>query len=496
MSKFEKNFTRFFNAGFPILYVDTFEDYKVTDTIHNLCKKNKRGIIEWSLTGAKDFDIGGNLQEMDLAETLKFLFREGDYLNNKIILLKDAHFFINEPAVISIIKTIAQNTITGKVDCIIVIVAPFDGLPKELESYTTVLELDFLDDDAIKKIIENFAVESEVPIPNKNLLNEFSRNLKGLSRTDIENILALAISDGGGFNAADIPKISAQKKQLIRKSNILEMLEVKESMNDIGGLENLKGWLRRKAEVFQQIGNAQQFGVDIPKGVLIVGMPGCGKSLTAKAVAKSFKVPLLRLDIGRLMGKYVGESETNMRRAIKLTESSAPCVLWIDEIEKAFAGINSDNGSEVTARLFGNFLTWMQEKESLTFVVATANKIDVLPPELLRKGRFDEIFYVGLPNFEERKKILEVHINKRRSQDLQNINLDDIAKKTEGYCGADLEGIIKDAIENVFVSKKDFLSTEDILAASAETHSLSEVMKDSIKKLQEKYTELKLKSAT
>ena len=153
------------------------------------------------------------------------------------------------------------------------------------------------------------------------------------------------------------------------------MVEVKESMQDIGGLENLKGWLRRKTEVFQQINNAQNFGVDTPKGVLIVGMPGCGKFLTAKAVSKAFEMPLLRLDIGRFMGKYVGESEMNLRRAIKISEASAPCVLWIDEIEKAFAGINSSGGSEVTARLFGNFLTWMQEKNFLTFVVARRIKL-------------------------------------------------------------------------------------------------------------------------
>lgn len=495
MSKFEKDFTKLASAGFPFFYVDAIEDDKAAAEIHKICKEINWGVIEWSLTGCRDFQIGADLPEMDLPATLKFLMTEENYLDKKIILLKDAHFFINEPAVISNLKAVAQNITNGKFDCRLVIVAPFDSLPKELEVYTTVLELDFLDAAAIEKIIKNFAAVQEIPIPNKNLINKFVMHLKGLSRTDIENILSLAVCENGIFDYSDIPKISAQKRQLIRKSNIIEMPEVKESMQDIGGLENLKKWLRRKTEVFQQIANAQNFGVDIPKGVLIAGMPGCGKSLTAKAVAKSFEVPLLRLDIGRIMGKYVGESEANMRRAIKIAETSAPCVLWIDEIEKAFAGINSGGGSEVTARLFGNFLTWMQEKESLTFVVATANKIDVLPPELLRKGRFDEIFYVGLPNFEERKKILKVHIGKRRKQDLRNINLDEIAKATEGYCGADLESIIKDAIEIAFVEKKNCLSTENILAAVKETHSLSEVMKDSIEKLQKKYEELKLKSA-
>ena len=197
------------------------------------------------------------------------------------------------------------------------------------------------------------------------------------------------------------------------------------------------------------------------------------------------------------MGKYVGESEGNMRRAIKLTEASSPCVLWIDELEKAFAGVKSDGGgSEVTMRLFGNFLTWMQEKESLAFVVATANKINVLPPELLRKGRFDETFYVDLPKKDERKKILEIHIRKRRNQDLSKIDLDNLVNKTNGYCGADLEGIVREGIEIAFVNKKDSLTTDDILEVIKNTHSLSEVMKEQIDDMKKSYKDLKLKPAS
>ena len=186
-----------------------------------------------------------------------------------------------------------------------------------------------------------------------------------------------------------------------------------------------------------------------------------------------------------------------MRRAIKLTEASSPCVLWIDELEKAFAGVKSDGGgSEVTMRLFGNFLTWMQEKESLAFVVATANKINVLPPELLRKGRFDETFYVDLPKKDERKKILEIHIRKRRNQDLSKIDLDNLVNKTNGYCGADLEGIVREGIEIAFVNKKDSLTTDDILEVIKNTHSLSEVMKEQIDDMKKSYKDLKLKPAS
>ena len=194
-------------------------------------------------------------------------------------------------------------------------------------------------------------------------------------------------------------------------------------------------------------------------------------SLNAKATASLFEVPLLRLDMGRLMGKYVGESEGNLRKAIALAEAISPCVLWVDELEKAFAGIGGFGGAaEVTTRLFGNFLTWMQEKESPTFVVTTANDITKLPPELLRKGRFDEIFYAGLPKEKEREKIFQIHINKRRPQDLQNIRISDLVAKTEGFSGADIEGVIKDAVESAFADDKKAIETQDILTAIGNTH--------------------------
>lgn len=230
--------------------------------------------------------------------------------------------------------------------------------------------------------------------------------------------------------------------------------------------------------------------------MLIAGVPGCGKSLNAKVASTLFEVPLLRMDMGRLMGKYVGESEGNMRRAIALSEAISPCVLWIDELEKAFAGINGHGGSEVTVRLFGNFLTWMQDKENPVFVVATANNIMDLPPELMRKGRFDEIYFVGLPKADERKKILQIHIKKRRPKDLAGIDLDKLVGKTEGYSGADLEGVVKDAVEEAFANGKQAVTTDDILRMIENTHSLSEIMKEQLEKMNKEYKERKFKNAS
>nr|WP_281367796.1 AAA family ATPase [Saccharibacillus deserti] len=218
----------------------------------------------------------------------------------------------------------------------------------------------------------------------------------------------------------------------------------------------------------------------MPKGVLIVGMPGCGKSLAAKATAKLFEVPLLRLDIGKLFGKYVGESEENMRRALKIAEAVSPCILWVDEIEKAFSGVgDGGGGNSVTTRLFGNFLTWMQDKESTVFVVATANDISKLPPEFLRKGRFDELFAVDLPHAEERRNIFEIHL-KRRKQFNREIDTIRLIQNSEGFSGADIEAVVKETIENAFIENKPKITTEDLVKVLKETKSISVSLKDKI----------------
>jgi len=292
--------------------------------------------------------------------------------------------------------------------------------------------------------------------------------------------------------------VLAEKEQIIKKSGILEMVPVQEKLDDIGGLAKLKSWLQQKSTVLANLPEARAFGVDAPKGIMIVGMPGCGKSLTAKAAAKLFGLPLLRLDVGSLMGKYVGESEGNMRRALKQADAVSPCVLWIDELEKAFVGINSSSGnagSEVASRLFGYFLTWMQEKTSPVFVLATANDISALPPELLRKGRFDEIFYVDFPNETERVAIFDVHLE-RRKKTSNKIDRKILAAKTDGFSGADIESVVKEAIEKSFVDGKAQLNTDRLLEVIKETQPLSVVMKDKVKEYKDKFNQTKIKPAS
>lgn len=514
MKDFQEKIERYMDARMPILYIDTFEDDIAADEIKNVARRKRRDIYEWSMQGFffEEKDTIYAQSGAELVGTLKQLISAKDDLTNKVLIIKDIGSFFNIhgenahstlPLLISQLKFLSQQINKGLLsnegidDFTIFIIAPLITIPKELESYITIINMDYLDEKGIYKLISGFVKELEIRQPTNDLMDKLIMTLKGLTKTEIFNILELAVSDDGELDYTDLALIREQKQQMIKKSGILDMVPLKETLDDIGGLEILKKWLLRKAEIFKNITKANAFGVATPKGVLIVGMPGCGKSLTAKAAAKAFDVPLLRLDMGRLMGKYVGESEANMRRAILLTEASSPCVLWIDELEKAFAGIGANStGSEVTVRLFGNFLTWMQEKKSLAFVVATANDITKLPPELLRKGRFDEIFYVNLPNRQEREKIFAIHIGKKRQKDLPNINMKQIVDKTEGYCGADIESIVHDSLEEAFVQKKMKLSTEDILNAIKNTHSISETMKEQLEKMAKNYQERKFKNAS
>ena len=490
--KLKEQLIKYVDAGYPIIFINSFEEIK-TDAIIKEVMGGREG-LEWN--GAKGFVDFRTKQPLikgkNLVETLRLLDSDNE-LDRKFLVLKDAIGFLEEQEVTALLKDVALQISQG-LDTVIVIVSSIVKIPKELEKFITIVELEYPTQDEIKKQIDRFSEEQDSPISDS-LLEEMSISFKGLTEFEIESLLATALAQNGMFTRQDLNLIFEQKQQMIMKSGILEMIPLKERPDDIGGLESLKTWLRRKAKVYKSINKAMDFGVDMPKGVLIAGVPGCGKSLAAKVTAQLFEVPLLRLDMGKIMGKHVGESEENMRKAISLAEAISPCVLWIDELEKAFAGIDG-SGSEVTVRLFGTFLTWMQEKTSPAFVIATANDITKLPPELMRKGRFDEIFYVGLPNRKERKKIFEIHIAKRRKSDLSNIDLDMLVSKTEGYSGADIEGVVKDAVENTFADDKTSLLTDYIISSINNTHSLSEIMKESLNKLSKEYETRKFKNAS
>lgn len=486
---------QYIDAGFPIIYLNTFEEDKADSIIQQIAFGKE--VYEWNETnGYIDFKTKTPMFEDCSLEMMLDQLKTKDLLDRKIIALKDVVAYLDDPKIVSKIKGLAKMINQGA-DATIIIVSDILKIPRELEKYITILEMDYLNSDEIRQIIMDFINENHVEVVGDKLVDELAVAFKGLTEFEINNLLALSYADDGELKRNDLRLIFEQKQQMIKKAGILEMIPLKETIDDIGGLENLKEWFIRKAKVYKNMDEAKRYGVDMPKGILIAGIPGCGKSLSAKAAANLFEVPLLRLDMGRLMGKYVGESEANLRSAIALAEAISPCVLWIDELEKAFAGIGGSGGAaEVTTRLFGNFLTWMQEKESPAFVVATANDIIKLPPELLRKGRFDEIFYVGLPNEAEREKIFKIHIEKRRKQDLKNIQISQLVSKTQGFSGADIEGVVKDAVETAFAEDKSEVCTEDILNAIKNTNAISEIMKDAIEKMGKEYETRKFKSAS
>ena len=498
----ETNLSKYLRARRPIIWINS-GDYKEIDTIVKEATKEykDKAIYEYRAFGAVNFENKVRCEEIEnLYYFLNILFSEG-IKTNVFLLIKNAEEEMKDARNIAFMKKIAETRyLNPDYNFTIIVVSENETVPKELEKFTSILDIPNMTKEEIEEYILKFSEINNVKLDKKDI-GEVAISLKGLTKLEIDHVLNMIIESKKNISISGREIIIKEKGQIIKKSSILEIIDFKEKIEDIGGLEGLKEWLRSKAQIFRRLDEAKKFGVDTPKGVLLVGMPGCGKSLAAKASARLFNVPLLRLDIGRLLGKYVGESEHNMRVALKTAESISPCILWIDEIEKAFAGIDQSGGaSDITKRLFGQFLTWLQEKENTVFVVATANDITAFPPEFLRKGRFDEVFFIDFPNKEERERIFEIHLEKRGKL-IENIDVSRLSEKTEGYCGADIEEIVKNAVENIFVleieeKKEKKITTQNLLEATKNIDSLTNVLSDKIEELKKSYKKFRIKSAS
>ena len=499
----ETNLAKYLRARRPIIWVNS-GDYKEIDTIVKEATKDYKNkiIYEYRALGVVDFETKVKEERItDLYNFLDILYSEGIKIN-VFLLIKNAEEEMKDAKNIAYIKKIAETRYSNSdYNFTIIVVSETETVPKELEKFTSILDIPNMTKNEIETYILKFSKDNNIKVDKKDV-GEVAISLKGLTKVEIDHVLNMIIESKNNISISGRDIIIKEKGQIIKKSSILEIIDFKEKIEDIGGLEGLKEWLKSKAQVFRRLDEAKKFGVDTPKGVLLVGMPGCGKSLAAKASARLFNVPLLRLDIGRLLGKYVGESEHNMRVALKTAESISPCILWIDEIEKAFAGINQDGGaSDITKRLFGQFLTWLQEKENTVFVVATANDITAFPPEFLRKGRFDEVFFIDFPNEEEREKIFKIHLEKRGKLN-DKIDIKKLAKETIGYCGADIEEVVKMTVETIFnvediENEEDSkLMTQDLLDSIKTIDSLSNILADKIEVLKGGYEKYKIKSAS
>ncbi len=504
-SKIISDFQKMIDVNTPIIYINDYDFVRMDEIIAEIVGKNK--VFEWNpATGTTKFrtnqSIGLGNQDT-LEQFLSLKYTEDENLNERFLVLKDIQDFIDEPAVKTLLQLIAQRKLYDiEYNTTIIIVSSVLKVPQELEKYVSFLDIPFPDEKVINGLIDDHVWINSYDDFKEEDRKKLMPSLKGMTSFEIDRMLDMAMSSNGSLSAEDTEMILQQKKSMVKKSGLLELVDTPESLDSIGGMEALKAYIERKARIIADLANAQEFGVAVPKGVFIVGMPGCGKSLCAKASAALFNTPLLKLDMGSMMGKYVGESEGNLRKAIKIAEAAAPCVLWIDEIEKAFSGVGGNN--DIMTRMFGYFLSWMQEKQSSVYVIATANNADNLPPELKRKGRFDEIYCVNLPNPEERKAIFKIHLKKKK-QTLDDDSLEELCKDgpngkgglTQGFNGADIESVVNEAVEECFLSNSKKKLNKDILKnIISQTISISKSCKKQIENMEKAFKENNFKDAT
>ena len=490
------NFQKMIDVNTPIIYINDYDFVRIDEIIVEIVGNSK--VFEWNpATGTTNFKTkeSQGLGENDtLEQFLRDKYTVDINLKEKFLVLKDIQDFIEEPAIKSLLQLIAQRKLYDRdYNTTVIIVSSVLKVPQELEKYVSYLDIPIPEEKEINQLIDEHVEVNCYDNFKDEDRKKLMPSLKGMTSFEIDRMLDVAMSSNGSLSAEDTEMILQQKKAMVKKSGLLELIDTPEKMDGIGGMKALKEYLKNKSKVISDLPKAMEFGVSIPKGVFIVGMPGCGKSLCAKASAALFNSPLLKLDMGSMMGKYVGESEGNLRKAIKIAEAAAPCVLWIDEIEKAFSGVGGNN--DIMTRMFGYFLSWMQEKQTSVYVIATANNADNLPPELKRKGRFDEIFCVNLPDKEERKDIFKIHLEKKKKS-LDDASLNSICQITDGFNGADIESVVNEAVEECFLSGVRELSKNVLEDIARQTISISKSCKKQIDNMKKAFQENNFKDAT
>lgn len=482
-------------ANFPLLYLTTSEYSRVTQKIRSIAYSMDYQFHTWDCVDGLQTHVrnesnklkevtkhrnGDTKDYVDLIEYIRKQLIGNDKDETKeIFLVEDFHkYFTQEQVVVGLRKLSNELKYFNKH---FILMSPFSKLPEELEKYVTVVNLPLPDRKDLKTRLNVVGKEDKI---NEDLEKYIIDAALGLTDTEADLAFRLA-KQKVGLNSKDAVQIIAnEKEQIIKKSGILDYYQVNmELEKSVGGLDNLKNWLKQRSKAFER--KAKDFGLKEPKGILLLGVPGCGKSLTAKCVATEWKQPLLRLDIGKVFQAEVGSSENNIRQAIATAEAVAPCVLWIDEIEKGLSVGGGEKDGGTNSRVFSTILTWMQEKSKPVFVVATANNISDLPPELLRKGRFDEIFFVDLPTKEERKHIFKIHLNKYEQKGIAD--LDSLADKSRFFNGAEIEETVKEAMFLSYVENPDKqqITINHLETAISQLVPLSQTMKKKIDGLRE-----------
>ncbi|WP_421657037.1 AAA family ATPase [Leptothermofonsia sp. ETS-13] len=477
---FSDEFELLLRARYPLIYIPTREEERIEAAIaHSAKQLGNRAVYIWDFVDGyqgnpndEGFGKRNPLQALEFVEKLPATAPA-------IFILRDFHRFLEDVSISRKLRNLARILKAQPKN--IVLISPQITIPDELSEVLTVLDFPLPLPAEIQTEIERLLAVTGHALEGR-ALDELVRSCQGLSMERIRRVLARAIATHGELRPEDVDLILEEKRQTIRQTQILDFYPTTANISDIGGLDNLKDWLLRRGGAFSE--RARQYGLPHPRGLLLVGIQGTGKSLTAKAIAHHWHLPLLRLDVGRLFAGLVGESESRTRQMIQLAEALAPCILWIDEIDKAFSGVDSKGDAGTTSRVFGTFVTWMAEKTTPVFVVATANNIQSLPPEMLRKGRFDEIFFVGLPTQEERRAIFSVHLSRLRPHNLKQYDLDRLAYETPDFSGAEIEQTLIEAMHIGFSQNRDF-TTDDILEAASQIVPLARTAQEQIQFLQE-----------
>jgi ATP-dependent 26S proteasome regulatory subunit len=472
----------YIRARYALLWMVTPEEQRALGELEALALQQRKPLFVWSATTGLVNVATPQRGDTTKRDPLALLTAILDEREAGIWVLRDFHPFLRDHTVVRRLREVAFGLEASNKT--VILLGGVLKIPPELEKEITVVDFALPTashlDQLIAKIIDTSAQHSAVSVNlDRRQRGKLVQACLGLTANEAANAVAKAIIQADGRLDADaVEAVTAEKQQIIRKSGLLEFYASDERLTNVGGLDVLKEWLRKRVRAFSD--EARAFGLPEPKGILLVGVQGCGKSLVAKSVANSWRLPLLRLDVGRLFSSLVGSSEENLRTAIRVAESIAPVVLWVDEIEKGFSGVGSSNVSDAgtAARVFGSFITWLQEKRAPVFVIATANLVNQLPPELVRKGRFDEIFFVDLPNTPERTEIWKIHLTKR-NRDPAQFDLNTLAMASDGLSGAEIEQAVIAGLYEAFDRNRP-LEMTDLLDVLQETVPLSQMMQEEI----------------
>jgi len=490
-------------ARYPVIQIVTQEENRVSRLItawlknHNQVRVQKeqaeKDLLWWTMTTGvrSEADLSKMLSPTpDPIAALQFFakYGEGTDKDSKgapaIMIMKDIEPYYKDPRTIRALRDCIAS-LTSKPRTIILISSELK-IPAACKRQIAVIEWSLPTIEELTNILDLFIKQLKFQNIDTELngdREQVAKALAGLTEFQAQSVLSTAVISTGKLDGEAVEFIIREKARLVKESGLLEFFQPDDKLAKIGGLDNLRGYLRKRQEAFSE--KAKAFGLPAPKGIMMVGIPGCGKSLAAKTLAGLWKLPLMRLDVGSLMGSLVGQSEQNLNRALQVAESAAPCILWLDELEKGFSGVKSSGRSDggTTARVFAKFLTWMQEKTAPVYIVATCNDIQALPPELMRAGRFDDIFFVDLPNRTERKEIWEIHISKV-GRDPANYSIEALVEQSEGYTGSEIEVSVADGLYTAFDESSE-LKTSHLVAAINERVPLLKTMETEINNLRE-----------